>query len=232
MHSAIAACKHVARQVRGADSEIISVQVPTDYDGGPVMVWNDGHTTKVFIGSDAMRDDFEDAVRVHFTLPAGVDQVQPQLAPFPLADQGRAGVRAAHANPSHLSLSCHALALAAAQGLQKGDFDSFNSDAVANANAVTPVGAHLLKTQLGPDCKLIPRKPHSSSSLLTERDEEYRLNAPNAPSQGTPPLTARALAPSLQHTPWRGHTHADTAKQALLMQVTVRSSSHSVEYHL
>ena len=171
------------KQVCGPDNEVASVQVPPDYDGGPVMIWNDGHTTKIFIGSQSIKDDLAAAARINFSQPAGVEQVctnselcdprlvQLQLAPHLFGlEPGGARSTVAHPSPSHLSLSCHALVLPAAQGIKKGDFDNFNSDAVANANEVTPVGGVVLKKYLGPDSMLMPSLPHSSSSLLTERD--------------------------------------------------------------
>jgi hypothetical protein len=143
--------------VRGPDNEVTGVKVPFNYDGAPVMIWNDGHEAKIMIGSDAIKDDFVAAGRVNFSQPAGV---QPQLAlPLLGVDRAstpgaplpaRAGSAVVHPSPAHLSLSCHALVLAAAQGIKRGDFDNFNSDAVANANAVTPVGGVLLKKHLGP----------------------------------------------------------------------------------
>jgi hypothetical protein len=254
------------QQVRGPDNEVASVQVPSDYDGGPVMVWNDGHTTKIFIGSDSTKDDLAAAARINFSQPAGVEQVctnselcdprlvQPQIAPHLLSlEPGHDRSAVAHPSPSHLSLSCHALVLAAAQGIKKGDFDNFNSDAVANANAVTQAGGVLLKKHLGPDRVLMPGLPHSSSSLLTERDEDS-LNAPSISNDGHAPLTDRAFMPSVPHSPCRvqmdagsrtsvplhvspvleeGAAAESDVKRALMMQqVIVRTSSSSVEYHL
>jgi hypothetical protein len=201
--------------VRGPDNEVTGVKVPFNYDGAPVMIWNDGHEAKIMIGSDAIKDDFVAAGRVNFSQPAGV---QPQLAlPLLGVDRAstpgaplpaRAGSAVVHPSPAHLSLSCHALVLAAAQGIKRGDFDNFNSDAVANANAVTPVGGVLLKKHLGPDRKLIPRQPHSSSSLMSPRDEDS-LNAPSTPSRGMMDLLADgAREPSVPHSPWLAQTEA------------------------
>ena len=191
--------------MRGPDNEVTSVQVPLNYNGAPVMIWNDGHETKFFLGSESMKEDFEAAAKINFSQPAGV---QPQLALHLGVDPGRAGSAVVHPSPAHLSLSCHALVLAAAQGIKRGDFDNFNSDAVANANAVTPVGGVLLKKHLGPDRKLIPRQPHSSSSLISPRDADS-LNAPSTPSLGTmAPLADGAFKPSVPHSPWRAQTEA------------------------
>ena len=204
----------VDQQVCGPDNEVSSVQVPPDYDGGPVMIWNDGHATKIFIGSQSIKDDLAAAAKINFSQPAGVEQVctnselcdprlvQPQLAPHLFGlEPGVARSAVVHPSPAHLSLSCHALVLAAAQGIKKGDFENFNSDAVANANAVTPVGGVLLKKYLWPcdrpDSMLMPSLPHSSSSLLTERDEDS-LNVPSISNDGHALLTDRAFEPGVR----------------------------------
>jgi len=192
--------------VRGPGNEVTSVQVPLNYNGVPVMIWNDGHETKFFLGSESIKEDFVAAGRINFSQPAGA-QAQHAL-PLLGVDPGRAGSAVVHPSPVHLSLSCHALVLAAAQGIKRGDFDNFNSDAVANANAVTPVGGVLLKKHLGPDRKLIPRQPHSSSSLMSPRDDDS-LNAPSTPSLGTmDTLADGAFKPSVPHSPWRAQTEA------------------------
>ena len=62
------------------------------------------------------------------------------------------------ASPSHLVLAGHALTLATLQGAAKGDYSTFESDAAANAKAVTPVGAELLRTYVF----LTPRFPRAA----------------------------------------------------------------------
>ena len=215
-------------QIRGDDNQITSIEVPQGYDGPPVMVWNDGDPahTKVFIAADSVKDDFAAAARVDFSKPAGVAQ---ELA-LPVCGAGAAragGVAAARPSPAHLSLSCHALALATWQGLQKGDFDSFNSDAAANAAAVTPVGAFLLQKHLGPDRRLVPRPPHPSSDELDEND------APSEPSTALAPMTARRASgngPSVPHAPW--HPATEGSEDVALQGVMVRTAGSAVEYHL
>ena len=49
------------------------------------------------------------------------------------------------ANPGHLLLSCHAFTLAALESVWNADFDKFDDKVTANAEAVTPVGAALLR---------------------------------------------------------------------------------------
>ena len=53
--------------------------------------------------------------------------------------------KTAVANPGHLVLGAHAFTLAALQGVYKGSFSNFKDDAVKNASAVTPVGAHVVR---------------------------------------------------------------------------------------
>jgi len=70
-------------------------------------------------------------------------------AAFPAAaatEQGAASEAKAHkANPGHLLLSCHAFTLAAIDSVLSADFDKFDDKVTANAEAVTPVGAALLR---------------------------------------------------------------------------------------
>jgi len=47
--------------------------------------------------------------------------------------------------PGHLVMACHSFTLAAIQGVFKGDFTSFKEDAAENAQAVTPVGALMVR---------------------------------------------------------------------------------------
>ena len=49
------------------------------------------------------------------------------------------------ANPSHLLMSCHAVALATLESVWAGDFSQLEDKATANAQAVTPVGAVMLR---------------------------------------------------------------------------------------
>ena len=54
-------------------------------------------------------------------------------------------LRTSKASPSHMVLAGHACVLAAIQGTTKCDMQRFRQDAAANAEAVTPVGALLLR---------------------------------------------------------------------------------------
>jgi hypothetical protein len=49
------------------------------------------------------------------------------------------------ANPGHLFLSCHAFTLAALESVWNADFEKFDEKVTANAEAVTPVGAAVLR---------------------------------------------------------------------------------------
>jgi hypothetical protein len=67
-------------------------------------------------------------------------------APQPsLPDNADADGKAHKANPGHLLLSCHAFTLAALDSVWHSDFDKFDDKVTANAAAVTPVGAALLR---------------------------------------------------------------------------------------
>jgi hypothetical protein len=57
-------------------------------------------------------------------------------------------VKPTMANPGHFLLSCHALTMAAVQGVLKGDFKDFSKDATANAESVTPYGGFLLRNHV------------------------------------------------------------------------------------
>mmetsp|Transcript_49736 Transcript_49736/g.99853 ORF Transcript_49736/g.99853 Transcript_49736/m.99853 type:complete len:112 (-) Transcript_49736:207-542(-) len=50
------------------------------------------------------------------------------------------------AGPGHILLSAHAFTLAVVQGVLKGDLQNVKEDTLANAEAITPVGSHYLRT--------------------------------------------------------------------------------------
>jgi len=49
------------------------------------------------------------------------------------------------AGPAHFLLSAHAFTLAVVQGVIKGDLKDVTKDALANAEAITPVGSHYIR---------------------------------------------------------------------------------------
>ena len=69
------------------------------------------------------------------------------------------------ASPSHVVLAGHALTLATIQGTAKGSYSAFESDAAANAAAVTPVGAEILSTYL-------LHKPPADRATVMEQSRE------------------------------------------------------------
>jgi len=71
---------------------------------------------------------------------------QHQLAlPVVPAQGPKEQTKAFKANPGHLLLSCHAFTLAAIDSVIKADFAKFDEKVTANAEAVTPVGAAVLR---------------------------------------------------------------------------------------
>ena len=62
-----------------------------------------------------------------------------------VAEDTHADSKPHKANPGHLLLSCHAFTLAALESVWQADFDKFDDKVTANAEAVTPVGAALLR---------------------------------------------------------------------------------------
>eukprot|EP00961_Rhodomonas_salina_P044376 596143-Rhodomonas_salina.2 len=49
---------------------------------------------------------------------------------------------------SHFYLAAHSFTLAAIQGVLKGDLRDVTKDALANAETVTPVGAHFMREHI------------------------------------------------------------------------------------
>ena len=78
--------------------------------------------------------------------PAKELALPPALSAADATEQGAASEAKAHkANPGHLLLSCHAFTLAAIDSVLNADFDKFDDKVTANAEAVTPVGAAMLR---------------------------------------------------------------------------------------
>jgi len=67
------------------------------------------------------------------------------LAVLPVTGTVTQGKKVCVATPGHLVMGCHAFTLAAIQGVVKGDFINFTENAAKNAEAVTPVGAFLIR---------------------------------------------------------------------------------------
>jgi len=88
--------------------------------------------------------------KVPLTMPSGpgLAEVPADLASEKSHVANAVSRKPTPASPGHLVMCAHAFALAALQGACKGSFDELSADTIANANAVTPIGSHLLRQQL------------------------------------------------------------------------------------
>jgi len=77
---------------------------------------------------------------------AGMAPTQALALPLAAADCAvEAEKTVCKASPGHLVMACHSFSLAAIQGVFKGDFESFKADALDNAQAMTPLGALVVR---------------------------------------------------------------------------------------
>jgi len=131
----------------GADAPektLDTVQIPTDASG----------ISQTQITVSVVQDDSGSYVLQHHetVMPnthllfssTGSEQQLAQLPPSWAPARGSSS-HPCKASPAHVLLAGHALTLAAIQGAAKGHLRGFKEDAVANAEAVTPLGALVLR---------------------------------------------------------------------------------------
>jgi len=95
-----------------------------------------GQTIQLFPGGDLVIVDDQQLADPAFVSHAVAAPVLPTT--------GVTG-KVSKAGPSHALLSAHAFTLATFEGAVKGDLSGVSRDALVNAEAVTPVGAHYLR---------------------------------------------------------------------------------------